>query len=120
VHAQRLEVMLAQSREGNVAIRERGNLCAVRGMYGVAGSIVDDGMLHISDILHTEQCQLPRRHLPPSFNFIHFIFPAVLEKAGSSRRTRAARDAIARLDLNSSHPTFDLGANQIDVEKPII
>jgi len=74
MYAQRLKVMLTHYGEGDFAIRECGNLRSVRGMYGVAGRVVDEFALHICDILHTEQRQLPHRHLPNSFDSVHLIF----------------------------------------------
>ena len=48
MYAQRLRVMLTQRGEGGFAIRECGNSCSVRGMYGVAGRVVN-GALTITD-----------------------------------------------------------------------
>jgi hypothetical protein len=124
MYAQRLKVMLTHSGEGDFAIRECGNPCSVRGIYGVAGRVVDDVALHICDILHTEQRQLAHRYLPNSFDFVHLIFspaPGTARSIAGSSRARAARGVIgARLDLDSPHSALYLGTDQINVEKPII
>src|SRR5215831_19520342 len=82
--------MPAQRREGEFAIGKSRNLRAIGGVCCVSWHAVDDGALHICDILHAEQCQLARRHLPNSFTFVHLIFPAALGIVGSSRRGRPA------------------------------
>src|SRR5262249_41332707 len=111
VDAQRLEIVLTKRRKGNVAVGKCGDLRAVRGMYGVAGSIVDDGTLDVSDVLHTEQRHLSRRHMASSFGFVH-LFSRLCSENSRLRRARAARLKIrARLDLYSPHSALNLGAH---------
>src|SRR5215468_1919190 len=80
--------MPAQRREGEFAIGKSRNLRAIGGVCCVSWHAVDDGALHICDILHAEQCQIARRHLPNSFALVHVIFPSAVGIAGSSRRAR--------------------------------
>jgi len=113
--------MLAHCREGDFAIHECGNLRPIRRMNRIARSAVNDGVLHIGDILHTEQRQLARRHLPNLFDFVHLILPAELGTAESPRRAQIAWPAIgAHPDLYSPNPALHLGTEQLNMEKPII
>src|SRR6266851_3560573 len=77
MHAQRLEVMLTHRNQGDVAVGEDRNLRAVRGMDGIAGLVIADCALDVGDVLHAEERQLPRRHMPNLFALIHHLFALV-------------------------------------------
>ena len=85
VYAQRLKIVLTQCRKGNLAIRECGDLRAVRSMCSIAEGAIDQSFLDVSHILHAEQRQFSCRDLPPYFVFVHFILPALLGKLPVSR-----------------------------------
>src|SRR5712692_5276740 len=77
MHAQRLEVMLTHRNQGDVAVGEDRNLRAVRGMDGIAGLVIADRTLDVGDVLHAEERQLPRRHMPNLFALIHHLFALI-------------------------------------------
>src|SRR5579872_2281518 len=58
MHAQRLEIVLADGRDGNIAVAENGDLGPVGGMDGEGDLVIDRHRADIGDVLHAEQREL--------------------------------------------------------------
>src|ERR1700731_1752432 len=75
VNAQRLEVVLTDRRQGDLAVGQHGDLRAVRGVHRKLGNAVDEHRLYIGEVLHPEEREFTRRHVPDAFEFFHFRNP---------------------------------------------
>lgn len=96
MHTQWLEVMLTHGRKGKIAIGEHRDLCAVRRMDRVADHLVDEYLLDIRQILHTEEREFPRRHVTIPLNLFHFIDPlGQRHRLAYESEPKAARSAEA-------------------------
>ena len=73
MNAQRLEVVLADRRQGDLAVGQHGDLRAVRGVHRKGADAVDENRLYIGEVLHPEECELTRRHVPDTFEFLHLV-----------------------------------------------
>src|SRR5690349_21720210 len=75
VNAQRLEIVLAERRQGDLAVGQYGDLRAVRSMHRKRADAIDEHLLYIGEVLHPEECEFARRHVPNAFDFLHFLNP---------------------------------------------
>src|SRR3954452_14909780 len=95
VNAQRLEIVLANRRQGDLAVGQHGDLRAVRGVHRKGGCAVDEHRLYIGEVLHPEECEFTRRHLPDAFEFIHFV--TLSRSRGSAGPPHEPEPTAARL-----------------------
>src|SRR5437763_439608 len=123
------DVLIERERLGSTGIGmgvgiPHGKLPALTTLYGIFArrdrpipfAAIDEHRLDIGEILHPEECEFPRRHLPDAFEFLHFINP--FSRARTDRRALGRGGAHFYLDI--AHPALGFGTDQIDVQQSIV
>src|SRR4029077_18695101 len=124
--AQRLEVVLAQCCESDVAVGERRDLRALGGMGGISRLAVAGRALDVGDVLHAEERQLSGRQVSNSFALVHLILSTTVEArswvwAGAplAERGEPLVISIERTRLSTSGRTRSMCSSPLSSRAPL-